>query len=1005
MVVGLIGILKAGGAYVPLDPTYPPARLAFMLADARPPVLLCQKALLATLPDGETQVVCLDAGWPDIARQSPHGPVSGVGDDNLAYVIYTSGSTGAPKGAMNTHAGIRNRLLWIQATYPLAETDRVLQKTPLSFDVSVWEFFWPLQTGACLVVARPEGHKDSAYLAETIAEQHVTVLHFVPSMLQVFVETPGVGALGSLRRVICSGEALPFSLQERFFSRLGAELDNLYGPTEAAVDVTFWPCRREDGRRVVPIGWPIANIQLYILDAHLQPTPIGVPGELHIGGVGLARGYHNRPDLTAATFIPNPFSAAPGARLYKTGDLARYLPDGAIEYLGRLDHQVKVRGFRIELGEIETALALHPAVREAVVLAREDTPGDKRLVAYVVAAPGRRPEVGELRAWLQGKLPEYMLPAAFVTLEALPLLPNGKVNRRALPPPDRTRPDLDKTFVAPRTPVEETLAQIWAQVLGLDQVGIHDRFFELGGDSILSIQVVARANERGLRLTPRQMFQHPTIAELAAAANTAPVVQVAQEVVVGTVPLTPIQRWFLERNLPDPHHFNQAVLLEARQAVDPALLNAAVGHLLAHHDALRLRFHQEGIGWQPGLDVVAPFTWLDVSQLPTSARKAAMDAAAADAQASLDLQNGPLVRAVLFAPGPAGNDRLLIVIHHLVVDWVSWRVLLEDLQTAYQQLDQGQAVRLPAKATSFKQWAERLAEHARSDQVRGELAYWLVESRRRVVGLPVDDPAGRDANSASTRVVSVALDKAATRSLLREVPQAYNTRIDDVLLTALAQTLTGWTGSRLLLVDLEGHGRQEVFDDLDLSRTVGWFTSIYPVLLDLENVADWGEMLQSVKEQLRCVPGSGRGYGLLRYLSGDADAMAALCALPPAEVVFNYLGQFDRVLPEHSLFSLVREPVGPVHSPRGTRSHLLEIDGFVADGQLLLEWAYSENVHRRATIERLATSLVESLRALIAHCQEPDSGGYTPADFPQARLSQKELDRFIARVGELGSRK
>ncbi|MGH8603227.1 MAG: non-ribosomal peptide synthetase, partial [Gammaproteobacteria bacterium] len=426
MVIGLYGILKAGGAYVPIDPDYPADRVGFMVEDSQVPVLLTQQRLVERLPEHNAEIVCLDSEWPGIAAESGANLRSGVRAESLAYVIYTSGSTGRPKGAMNTHRGICNRLLWMQEAYCLTDSDVVLQKTPFSFDVSVWEFFCPLLAGARLVVARPEGHKDSAYLVEMIAAQRITTLHFVPSMLQIFLQAPQLDACRSLKRVICSGEALSYDLQERFFDRLSAQLHNLYGPTEAAVEVTFWECQRQGPHRIVPIGRPVANTQLYILDAHLQPVPVGVAGELHIGGVQVGRGYLNRPELTAEKFIKDPFSEDPNARLYKTGDLARYLPGGVIEYLGRLDHQVKIRGFRIELGEIEAELLKYPAVRDAAVLAREDAPGDKRLVGYLVLEGRLDPSVTELRSFLLRSLPEFMVPSAFVMLDAMPLSPNGK---------------------------------------------------------------------------------------------------------------------------------------------------------------------------------------------------------------------------------------------------------------------------------------------------------------------------------------------------------------------------------------------------------------------------------------------------------------------------------------------------------------------------------------------------------------------------------------------------
>jgi amino acid adenylation domain-containing protein len=575
MVVGLLGILKAGGAYVPLDPTYPKERLAFMLEDTHVPVLLTQAKFANELPQHDAKVLCLDAEWQALAHQSQDNPISGVALENLAYVIYTSGSTGKPKGAMNTHQGLCNRLLWMQDAYRLTAADRVLQKTPFSFDVSVWEFFWPLIAGARLVLAKPEGHRESAYLVELIAREQITTLHFVPSMLQVFLEEPSLDTCSSIKRVICSGEALSVDLQERFFARLDAELHNLYGPTEAAIDVTFWACQQGSKERVVPIGRPISNTQIYLLDRHLQPVPVGVPGELHIGGVGLARGYLNRPELTDEKFIPNPFSiqnslqegpipfqfkiqnyrplekialdgqdahptkvifscgvGVPPAqefdqrdfckrsydsnRLYKTGDLAHYLPDGTIEFLGRIDNQVKIRGFRIELGEIEAVLVQHPMVRDVVVLAREEGSGEKQLVGYVVPNGTGIPTTDELRSYLKEQLPEYMVPSIFVVLEALPLLPNGKVNRRALPAPEGVRPVLAAAYVAPRSEVERAIATVWRDVLHLEKVGIHDNFFDLGGHSLLIVQVNSKLREIfNSNLSVVELFQNPTISALA----------------------------------------------------------------------------------------------------------------------------------------------------------------------------------------------------------------------------------------------------------------------------------------------------------------------------------------------------------------------------------------------------------------------------------------------------------------------------------------------------------
>jgi amino acid adenylation domain-containing protein len=510
MVVALLAILKAGGAYLPLDPSYPPDRLAYMLKDAKAPVLLTQAALADRLPATDAVTVRLDADWPPIAGCPTTPPERTATPDNLAYVIYTSGSSGRPKGVMNAHRGIVNRIAWMQHAYRLTPADRVLQKTPFGFDVSVWEFFWPLAFGATLVIARPGGHQEPAYLAELIERAGITITHFVPSMLQAFLEAADLSRCHTLRDTICSGEALPVETQNRFLQQLPGRLHNLYGPTEAAVDVSAWPCRLEPDATQVPIGRPIHNIALHVLDRRLEPVPIGVAGELHIGGVGLARGYLGRPGLTAERFVPSPFGS--GERLYRTGDLARWRGDGTLDYLGRIDHQVKIRGFRIELGEIEAALLAYTEIEQAAVLARDDA-GDRRLVAYVVGRDAAALQPAALRTHLQRSLPDYMVPAAFVRLDHLPLSPNGKLDRNALPAPDR-QPAAD--HVAPRTQTEQTLAAIWQDVLKLPSVGVNDNFFECGGNSLSATRTIARIQqELRVALPLRTIFTTPTLGELA----------------------------------------------------------------------------------------------------------------------------------------------------------------------------------------------------------------------------------------------------------------------------------------------------------------------------------------------------------------------------------------------------------------------------------------------------------------------------------------------------------
>jgi amino acid adenylation domain-containing protein len=517
MVVALYAILKSGSAYVPIDPEYPDERISFMLGDTAAPILLTQTSLANRFGGTSAQVIPLDQAPARPSRPTAARGTTAAALDDLAYVIYTSGSTGQPKGAMITHRAISNRIFWMQDAYGLTSADRVLQKTPFSFDVSVWEFFWPLLFGAELVIAEPGGHRDSGYLTQVIIERGVTTMHFVPSMLQLFLEDPRAGACATLKRVMCSGEALPKAVQDRFFGRLGAELHNLYGPTEAAVDVTAWACDPNSDLPFVPIGKPVANTQIHILDEDMRAVPIGTAGELYIGGVQVGRGYLNRPELTAERFVPDPFSGEPGARLYRTGDLARYMADGNIEFLGRTDFQVKIRGFRVELGEIEAALEAIPGVRQALVVARERSSGDLELVAYVSAGADDGPTGDDIRGRLLARLPAYMVPTTFVPIERFPLSPNGKVDRKALPDPPVARPELGTPYAPPRSRLERMLADKWKRILGVDPVGVHDRFFELGGTSLQAARFVNELQtELGEQIFVVTLFAAPSVADYAA---------------------------------------------------------------------------------------------------------------------------------------------------------------------------------------------------------------------------------------------------------------------------------------------------------------------------------------------------------------------------------------------------------------------------------------------------------------------------------------------------------
>ncbi|MEH2154021.1 amino acid adenylation domain-containing protein [Nostoc sp.] len=987
MVAGLLGILKAGGAYVPLDPAYPQERLAFMLEDAQVSVLLTQKSLVATLPPHKARVVCLDS---DISSTRTENLLHTVTTDNLAYVIYTSGSTGRPKGVQIEHRGLLNLVFWHQQAFAVSSLDRVTQVAGVAFDACGWEI-WPyLTAGASIHFPDDETRLDPEQLRDWLLSKAITI-SFLPTPMAEKILSLNWPANAALRTLLTGGDQLHQypSVSHPF------QVVNNYGPTENTVVATSGTVPKRQQTYLQPtIGRAIANTQVYILDSLLQPVPIGVTGELYISGESLARGYLHRPDLTTERFIPNPF--APERRLYRTGDLVRYQADGNIEFLGRIDYQVKIRGFRIELSEIEATLTQHPQVRDAVVIAREDIPGVKNLAAYVIPEL-TQPSSNELRLFLKSKLPSYMVPASFTVLEALPITPNGKVDRRALPVPE-FESDESTGFVSPHTHTEEVLAKIWRDVLVLKQVGIHDNFFELGGDSIISMQIIAKGNQAGLKLTPKQLFQHQTIAELATVAGIISTVKSEQGLVTGVVPLTPIQKWFFEQNLPEPHHFNQSFLLEVPANLQPELLKQALQKLLHHHDALRLRFVQQDGQWQQynsdASDVSLGIA--DLSYLPPAEQLNAIALRADAAQRTLNLTDGSLMRVILFNLGKS-PARLLIVIHHLAIDGISWRILLEDLSEAYKQLEVGKSIQLPAKTTSFKDWAIRLQDYARSPELHAQRDYWLDLMRFPIAPLPLDYAAvAQDNTVASSQIVSVYLSIEQTRALLQDVPGAYNTQINDVLLTALVQTFTRWTGSHSLLIDLEGHGREDLFEDVDLSRTVGWFTSIFPVLLKLEDRNDPGEVIKSVKEQLRRIPNRGINYGIRRYLSSDESNQ--LKAFPQGELSFNYLGQFDQTQLATLGWKYAQESSGSIHSPKGQRSHLLTVNGLVVEGRLKLEWQYSEHFHSWATVEKLANQYIEALEAIIAHCLSPDAGGYTPSDFPEVEFSQEALDELLAEI-------
>ena len=1002
MVVGTLAILKAGGGYVPLNPDDPKARLRFLMNDTQMPVLLVQAALQDKVPVDDATRVVLDAEAGALAQMPETPPAVGVTPQHLAYIMYTSGSTGRPKGVPVTHQNVV-RLVRNTNYATFSPDDVFLQFAPISFDAATLEIWGPLLNGGRLAVFPPELPGLDA-LGEFIQQEGVTTLWLTAGLFHQMVDNQ-LASLRGVRQLLAGGDVLSVPHVQKVLRQMQGDpervLINGYGPTECTTFSCCYPMQRLDQvGRVVSIGRPIANAEAYILDRWMRPVPIGAPGELYIGGGGVARGYLRRPALTAERFVPHPFSDEPGARLYKTGDLARYLPDGRIEFLGRVDFQVKIRGFRVEPEEIAATLIQHRAVKEAVVVVHQDRREHKRLVAYLVPAMPVPPSLRELTRFLKRSLPDYMIPADFMVLDEMPLTPNGKIDRRALPSPERDLVDAD--YVAPRTPQEQTLAAIWSEVLGVDKVGARANFFALGGDSILSIQMVSRAAKEGLHFEVRQVFNHPVLADLAAVARTRAEAGEEPTEVSGTARLTPVQRWFFELPLPDPHHFNQAFLLDVRDtSLTPEMVEQAVNYLTNYHDTLRLRYRRTETGWEQSYapaPITVPFRRVDLSALDDAAQQAALAEALAQAQAGLDIVEGPLTRCIWFGFGPAQPPRFFWVIHHLIVDGVSWRILLGDLEAACRQLQAGAEIDLQVKTTSYQSWAAQL--HGSAEDALREADYWIATLQKATEALPVDHDAPPAENIEANAVMAEAtLDEAQTQALLKEVPQAYNTEINDVLLAALGITLRRWTGRADALVELEGHGRVDRFEGVNLSRTVGWFTTMYPVRLEIPNPRDLGATLKSVKEQLRRVPQQGLGYGILRYLRDDAVA-AQLATLPHPPVRFNYMGQYDQGVGEDALFVPLSDDTGPMVDPQAPRQHLIDIAGGIVRGKLWLGWAYCPAFHDAATVEALVADFEETLRRIIAHCCEQEEREFTPSDFPEARLDQASLDDLLSVIDQ-----
>ncbi len=1016
MMAAILATFKVGGAYVPADPAYPEERLLHLIRHSGCALVLVSDnhrgsaaSLLSRLEASKRPELVplarfgLDTGIPIDAPEHRLLP------NQLAYVIYTSGSTGQPKGVMVEQRGMLNHLYAKAEDLELDAADTIAQNASQAFDISVWQFLAaPLVGGKLSIVADAVAHHPAA-LKERAIQQGVTILEVVPSLLSALPElVPGTKAKGQpwpwLRRLLVTGEALPPELCRRWLRIYPSiPLVNAYGPTECSDDVSHFeiPAPPADRVRLMPIGKPVGNIRLYALDPYGLPVPHKARGELYVGGVGVGRGYKGDSPRTAAVFLPDPFAGIPGSRLYRTGDRVRLLGDGNLEFLGRLDGQVKMRGYRIELGEIEETLCRHAGVMRAAVLVREDAGSGKNLVAYVTTA-SPAPEPSELKNFLAKRLPEYMLPAVILRLPAFPLLPNGKINRAALPKPELSK---RRSVTAPRNDTEKTLLAIWREVLAKPAMGIHDNFFEWGGDSILSIHIVSKAHAKGLELMPNQLFEHQTVAQLSGVARPAKVSAPLERSPEGPVPLTPIQSWFFDCGLKRPHHFNQTFLLEWAQPLSASALEAALRFIASWHDALRLRFRQTATGWEQWPSGDRPsIRCVDLDRLNPEASGRAITRQAAFVQSQLDFVAGPLFRVVIFRPKAPENPRLLIAMHHLVIDIFSWRILREDLWTVYRQTLLEQRPSLPPQTTSFREWAAWLAAFANGPEIQAEWDYWRNEMAAldpAPPSLPRDQDLGPN-NVRSIRSLALRFSIEETETLLRLGARRYRAHADEILIALLVRVFQSWTGDDRVWMEVEGHGRESLERGLDLTRGVGWFASLFPLVVTGAASRSGSDSLKLVKEKLRPLPHGGIGFGLLRYATRDPAIRTWASSLPRAEISVNYFGQMGHEGEASGPLAPARENAGPSRAQDDERPYLLEVGAAVVSGGLRLTCWYSENKHARKTIDRLAHGFRDEFHAFIQESARAGAGWFSPSDFSASRLSAPQLDVLRAAVLERG---
>ena len=968
MIVGIMGILKSGGIYLPINPEYPNERIEYMLEDSSADILLTQTQLGSKI-EFSGDIIEMDKEDLYVGDSSNLNKINKPND--LAYIIYTSGTTGKPKGVMIEHKSMFNTVFWRKNEYELTTEDNVLQILAFYFDGFVTSFFVPIISGSKVILLAEQESKDPVAMASEISNKNITHFISVPALYTGILEALEHKNVQSLKSVTLAGESITYRIVEQSKKVLPeTEIINEYGPTENTVATTIMRNVRID--KQISIGKPISNSRIYVVDKNSKLQPVGIIGELCISGDGLARGYLNRPELTKEKFVENPFN--PGERMYKTGDLARWLPDGNIEFIGRIDDQVKIRGFRIELGEIESQLLKHEEIKEAVVIDREDKDSNKYLCAYVVS--NKEMTVTELREHLSKELPDYMVPAYFMQLEKIPLTPNGKIDRKALPEPDG---DINTgvEYVAPRNEIEEKIVKIWSEVLGVEKIGIDDNFFALGGDSIKAIQISARLGNYKLKINVNELFKNPNIRELSASVRETDE-EINQSVIEGKVELTAIQEWFIEKKFTNMHHWNQAFMLYSKEGFNEEIIGEAFTKIVEHHDALRIVIKEEKNSFNVYNRGIKGKLF-DLKVVDLSDENSYEDKIVNEAnkiQSSINLFEGPLVKLGLFKTRK--GDHLLIAIHHLVIDGVSWRILFEDFNAAYKEAINRETIILPEKTHSFKTWSEKIQNYARSSELLKEIDYWSKIENIKIETLPKDNEAAVDNKVKNSAMSYMRLSTKDTEKLLKNTNNAYNTEINDILLSALGLTIKDWTGENKVLINLEGHGREEIISNINITRTVGWFTSQYPLILNVTENDYIGYYIKSVKEDIRKIPNKGIGYGILKYITPNEYKNELEFKLNP-QISFNYLGQFDKDI-NQDLFGTSEISAGKSISEESQRICDISINGMVIHGELQLSFGYNREQYNSNTIEKLAISYKKMLLKVINHCIEKEELEMTPSD-------------------------